>query len=262
MEEEKSTVAVQHQKTSAPKASFPRLTLSKVLELSATISELGDGDPVPRLVVFDKLGKSPDSGPSRTLISTSNAYGLTSGSYKAERLSTTELGRSLLSANSTGQRLRVTHKVLLANNLFAEFYAKYVNRALPQEALGVDTLKQLGNLSDVDAKTAFAIFIDNLREQGFVKEMSGRPSILPLDLLLPSDELDLVVQSPTLEKDLTRKDTDSTAAQPPVSHKVALAKTLPQFNFNIQIQLPENGTPENYDAIFKSMSEHLLSYSE
>ena len=41
------------------------------------------------------------------------------------------------------------------------------------------------------------------------------------------------------------------------------SKILPQFNFNIQVQLPENGTPEVYDAIFKSMSEHLLkNYGE
>lgn len=33
---------------------------------------------------------------------------------------------------------------------------------------------------------------------------------------------------------------------------------VPQIHFNIQIHLPENGSPEDYDAIFKSIGTYLL----
>ena len=33
---------------------------------------------------------------------------------------------------------------------------------------------------------------------------------------------------------------------------------MPQIHFNIQIHLRENGSPEDYDAIFKSIDNHLL----
>ncbi len=39
-------------------------------------------------------------------------------------------------------------------------------------------------------------------------------------------------------------------------------KQLPQIAFNIQIILPENATPETYDAIFSSMSNHLIGRDE
>ena len=33
---------------------------------------------------------------------------------------------------------------------------------------------------------------------------------------------------------------------------------MPQIHFNIQIHLRENGSPEDYDAIFKSIGTYLL----
>jgi hypothetical protein len=262
MEQEKPATTEEARVHSRTKAAFPRLTLSKVMELPSIIKELGDGDPVPRLVIFDKLNKSPDSGPSRMLVSTSNAYGLTSGSYKAERLTTTELGKSLLGAKTDAARMRIALKVLLTNDLFSQFYNKYVNRGVPQEALGMDFLKQTGSLTDSESKAAYGVFVDNLREQGFIKDMSGRPSILPIDLLVPEDtnEPDDTSQE-VVGDDLDRSRVSDQKETPPQRQKVNV-KPLPQFNFNIQIQLPENGTAEQYDTIFKSMSEHLLNYGE
>ncbi len=45
------------------------------------------------------------------------------------------------------------------------------------------------------------------------------------------------------------------------SHQKRL-KNMPQVTFNIQIVLPENASPETYEAIFSSMSTHLLGRDE
>src|SRR3989344_3216689 len=91
MDTDKNSTPEEKKSKTPSRSAFPRIPLSKVLALGEKIYELGEGDPVPRLVVFDKLGKSADSGPSRMLITTSNAYRLTTGSYQAERLGIADL---------------------------------------------------------------------------------------------------------------------------------------------------------------------------
>jgi len=42
------------------------------------------------------------------------------------------------------------------------------------------------------------------------------------------------------------------------SRRLLTRSAVPQIHFNIQIHLPENGSPEDYDAIFKSIGTYLL----
>jgi len=59
---------------------------------------------VRKLTLFDKIGKSPDSGPSRQLITNSSRYGLTKGGYQAEFLELTPEG-ALSSADDVPARV-------------------------------------------------------------------------------------------------------------------------------------------------------------
>ena len=47
---------------------FPAATFEDALELATAIYRFGSGQPVRRISLFDDLGKSPESGPSRQLI--------------------------------------------------------------------------------------------------------------------------------------------------------------------------------------------------
>lgn len=251
--------------TSGTKMYFPRLTLSKVLELSEKIYELGQGDTVPRLVVFDALGKSASSGPSRTLVTTSNGYGLTTGGYNAERLGLTDTGKDIASATDGQKRALLANLLLREGTLLAKFYSYYMNKNVPVEAMAVDYLKREGNLKEEDAKVAFEIFMSNLREFGFTKELSGKETIVSADLAQ-------IPKIKTTDTALNPIDAPTSSSQPHIggedpqpqpqtttpSALTSVMSAVPQFNFNIQIELPNNSTPETYDAIFKSISEHLL----
>jgi hypothetical protein len=72
---------------------FPAATFEEALEFAKELFVVGSGQSVRRLTLFDHLGKAPDSGPSRMLITNSNKYGLTKGSYVAEQLELTADGR-------------------------------------------------------------------------------------------------------------------------------------------------------------------------
>src|SRR6476469_9999329 len=71
--------------------SFPASTFEEALELPLAIQRISGGTKVRRLTLFEQLDKSPESGPSRQMITNSARYGLTTGSYKAEYLELTQL---------------------------------------------------------------------------------------------------------------------------------------------------------------------------
>lgn len=251
MAEETISPRPEASKKRSARSVFPRLSLKKVLVLPEKINELGEGEPVPRLVVFDRLGKSPDSSSSRMLVTASNAYGLTTGGYQAERLGITEVGKKLaISSGALHQAAGI--RVLFGNDLFAQFYERFKNKVLPDEAIAHDFLKQSGGLSDADAKAAADVFFTNLKDYGFVRELSGRLTVVSQDILdtVTVDEPNDALPTPTADF------VPGAVATPVVQAQNSLP--TPQFNFNIQVELPENATPETYDAIFKSMSEHLL----
>ena len=72
---------------------FPASTFQDALVLAEAFHKFAAGQMrVRKLTLFDKMGKSPDSGPSRQLITNSSRYGLTKGGYKAEFLELTPEG--------------------------------------------------------------------------------------------------------------------------------------------------------------------------
>lgn len=71
---------------------FPACAFEEAIEFSKQILSFGSGQPVRRLSLFDHLGKSPESGPSRQLITNAGKYGLIEGSYSAEQIRLTKDG--------------------------------------------------------------------------------------------------------------------------------------------------------------------------
>ncbi|MDB5185855.1 MAG: hypothetical protein JWL85_378 [Candidatus Saccharibacteria bacterium] len=241
------------------RSSFPRAPLSDVLKLAQSIYGLGEGDPVPRLLVFDRLNKSPESGTSRMMVTASNAYGLTTGSYSAERLGITNRGKTAINGSPDEKKAAII-ETLMSNSLFVSFYENYKNKKIPDPGIGADYLKQAAGLNDKDAKQAYEIFVKNLKTYGLTREMSGRETIIPVEMVAPSINAD-EVHSPK-EGSVNENTRESSSGERSVGNNPSQTANfdgiVPQFNFNIQVQIPDNASPETYNAIFKSMSEHLL----
>ena len=51
---------------------FPALTYEECLAFANAIWEYASGQKIRRLTLFDQIGKSPESGTSRTLVTASN----------------------------------------------------------------------------------------------------------------------------------------------------------------------------------------------
>lgn len=59
--------------------SFPAAPFEDSIDFVKSMFEFGSGEAVRRLSLFDHIGKSPDSGASRMLVTNANKYGLIKG---------------------------------------------------------------------------------------------------------------------------------------------------------------------------------------
>ena len=93
---------------------FPAASFEEALTIANAIQKHAAGQKVRRLTLFDQMGKSPDSGPSRQLIVNSNKYGLTKGSYTAEHLELTSDGKTATSSEvAPDDKLKVRFKLAI-----------------------------------------------------------------------------------------------------------------------------------------------------
>jgi len=175
---------------------FPASTFEEALEFAQKIYSIAGGQPVKRLTLFDQLGKSPESGPSRQIIINAGRYGLTKGGVAADNIGLTEEGLAAVDEQASS-RERARARISLAIERiepFEKLYSKFVGNKLPAKAVLIDAAKEIG-LDSKHAAEAVDTFIVNLRFVGLLKTLSGAERIVSADMSL--DELPATSRSKT-----------------------------------------------------------------
>lgn len=245
-----------------------RIPLKRALEIAKTVQELGQGDPVTRTLVLDHLGKSATSGASATLIGASNTYGLTKSTD--EKLELTERGRKIVASETSDRtRRKAIHDAIFSSEIVVACVDRYAEKPLPADAVVVDYLKSNHALSINDAQSLWDVIKANMIEYGLMRDLAtGKKmwrSRSTMEAELGSDEVKNTHDD--VSKDRNGRATEpSTVDDTPrgVTDKVPMATGAvnPEFHFNIQIHLPSDAKPEQYDAMFKSIAKYLLGRSE
>ena len=166
---------------------FPACPFEEALNFTKQIFSFGSGQPVRRLSLFDHLGKSPDSGPSRQLVTNANKYGLIEGNYAAEQLRLTTDGVKAVD-DEIPQRDQLNARVSLAITSiepFQKLYERFKGNKLPAKTALIDAIISDGLEANV-AEEAVDIFILNLRFIGLLQMLSGAERIVTLEHLLES----------------------------------------------------------------------------
>jgi hypothetical protein len=165
--------------------SFPAGAFEDSLEIANVIQEHAAGKKMRRLTLFEQLGKSPDSGSSRQLVTNSAKYGLTKGSYTSDYLELTPEGFAATS-NETDPREKLQAKFRLAIYNIPSFkliYDQYTNVKLPSKNVLMDFLKEK-ELSDQEVSECADIFIVNAKYLGLLTTLAGAERLLPIEHLL------------------------------------------------------------------------------
>jgi hypothetical protein len=170
---------------------FPAVPFEEALTIANAIQKHAAGQKVRRLTLFDSLGKSPDSGASRQLITNSNKYGLTKGGYTAEYLELTPEG-NLATAGDVAPREQLPARFKLAIEkipIFEALYAAQKGNRLPATTVQEDLVKEQGIPAE-DAKECVEIFIVNAKFLGILKPIAGAERIISIEQAieeLPND---------------------------------------------------------------------------
>lgn len=164
---------------------YPDYTLEEALIIPKAIFELGSETEVRRLTVFDHIGRAPESGPSRTLISTCNKYELINGSAVSDMLSVTDLGAKCVNPDiSKGTRNLHQFKAGIENiEIFKSLHEKYVGSKMPARQVLLDELEEL-EVPDKDREAVADRYIENSNFVGVVKVLSGAERIIPIEQVI------------------------------------------------------------------------------
>lgn len=104
---------------------FPAFGLEQSLIIAQAIADNNAGKPYSRLSLAESIGRSPESSAFRALITSSAAYGLTEGSYKAPQIKLTELGASIATPRSEDEKraglIRAARNIPMFQRLYDHF---------------------------------------------------------------------------------------------------------------------------------------------
>lgn len=168
--------------------SFPAAPFEEALELPLAIQKIGGGEKVRRLTLFEQLDKSPESGPSRMMITNSSRYGLTSGSYSAEWLELTAQGKVATSSDiSDREQLRARFELAIAGIApFKALYDRFKDHRVPTHAVMRDALAEEGHKDD-ELQECVETFIVNAKFLGLLRTIAGSERLFSIEQL--TDEL-------------------------------------------------------------------------
>ncbi|WP_433787568.1 hypothetical protein ACQPX6_12170 [Actinomycetospora sp. CA-101289] len=162
--------------------SFPASSFFEALALAEAIQKHAAGQRVRRLTLFERMGRSADSGASRQLVTNSNQYGITRGSYTAEWIELTDEGRAA-SSDDTPARTALAAQLLLAITRidpFNSLYEQFKDNRVPSPAVLQDHAVEQGTAREV-AGECVETFLANCRDLGLVRTYAGAERMLTIE---------------------------------------------------------------------------------
>lgn len=175
---------------------IPTMPFEDAFIIAKGIWECASGQKVRRITLFDHLGKSPESGPSRSLITASSKYGLTTGGYQAEYLELTETGSKASDPDATFKdtTLAKFQLAIQSNSYFAHLYDTYKTMKLPTNKVMEDCIAEFG-LEEHEVKQCVETFIVNAKYIGLIKTLSGAQRIISIEHLLEESETNFSIEN-------------------------------------------------------------------
>lgn len=155
------------------------MPFEQAYEIAKAIQKFASGQKVRRLTLLDQMGRSPSSGPVRSMITNASKYELISGNYNSEHLELTDLGQKA-TADSTPPKIRqhaLIDSAIGSQAPFDKLHTQYTNNKLPSTAIMVDLLKD-SDIEERDAASLVDLFILNAQHVGILVELAGAERII------------------------------------------------------------------------------------
>jgi len=167
---------------------YPAMSFDESLPLGEALQTFGAGDKMRRLLLCEKMKRSPTSSATQNLITNSSKYGITTGSYMSEWISLTKDGALATDPNGApDQKVAARFRLAIEHvAVFKTLYEDYKGKRLPTHDVIKDRLGEL-DPKVVDTKECVDIFIVNAKFLGLLKTIGGSETLVSIDHVL--DEL-------------------------------------------------------------------------
>jgi len=152
---------------------YPKVTLVDALRLAESIRDNNAGKPYNRIDLASSIDVSPESSVLRTCITASSKFGLTEGSYAAEKIGLTDLGNSIVSPTSDEEKAEGLLKALYRVDFYKDFFERFQNHRLPRKDLLLNTLEREFSIPNADREQCYDLLIKNATELGLLKDVGG-----------------------------------------------------------------------------------------
>ncbi len=228
---------------------FPPHDLSEALILAQAIFEHNAGKPMRRLTLFNVLGRSPESGTSRQLITASSGYGLTQGGYQAEVISLTERGQAIVERGDPQAKI----EAVLGVEVFGQFFEHYRNSTFPSPTAALAFLEEHGVPKD-PAQRCYEVLLETGQAVALIQEISGVKRVVSTEHALET----LSAKAPPAPGvQPAEKAAAPGTSQITVGVKPQSPTVVPTIHIDLQIHISPDADPGQIDLIFAAMAKHL-----
>jgi predicted nucleotide-binding protein len=152
---------------------YPKVSLIDALRLAESIRDNNASSPYNRIDLAASVDLSPESSTLRTLITASNKFGLTEGSYAAEKITLTDLGRKIVSPTSDEEKAQGLMTALYMVDFYKDFFERFKNHRLPRKDLLLNTLEREFHIPRADRDQCYELLVKNATELGLLKDVGG-----------------------------------------------------------------------------------------
>jgi len=171
------SVKVEAPKRKYASTAFPKKSLMECLKIAESIKANNNLQPYNRLTLASSLDTTPSSSAFRNLITHSASYGLTTGSYIADKIGLTALGTKIVSPKSDAERNEGLKSALFNIPLFEKFFKAYNNGNMPRKDLLLNTLNRDYNIPLPDCEACYGSILKNAQELGILVDIKGKQYI-------------------------------------------------------------------------------------
>jgi hypothetical protein len=166
---------------------YPLIQFEDCFNFAKSIYDLGSGQKIRRLTLFDKLGKSPESQQSRSLIINSNKYGLIKGSINSEFIDLSANGISIFKEDASEyskQEVKLT-VAITDIKVFKFLHDRLAGNKLPNQTVIIDILREeYKDIQPEDISTVVDLFIVNTKYLKLLRLISGAERLVTFEFCL------------------------------------------------------------------------------
>ena len=244
-----------------PTSYYPPRVLKEAIAVARTILERNAGNPIYRITLAEELGQKPESTRLRELITASSGYGLTKGSYQAETIELTELGRQVADND-----FEACLEALFSVECFAEFYSYFSGSggaAVPSDANIEDYLTRTRGIPQRQIARVKTNLLQDAKDWYLIQNIAESDRLVPRKLAVKHAGEAVAPESADApseaQRDEPNKATGSVAKDTGAdSRHLHEVRASPEIHLDIQIHIAADTPDSKIKVIFENMRKYLI----